>query len=165
MRLIHCNILKFQDKPILRTCQKSALQHSLFWRYANFSKLMRTVHISMTSTLQCEYCHVMTDQTKILCTRAYRSLGRPRPRKGQPIFFLRVEPEDKILDCVYVKLFKQVLFLRKIFRYQIVCLVYWSRNDPKVAYYSTAGEQDKCKMYKCTKIYVFLLLRPEFVFS
>ena len=24
LRLIHCNILKFQDKPILRTCQKSA---------------------------------------------------------------------------------------------------------------------------------------------
>ena len=38
LRLIHCNILKFQDKPALRTCQKSALHHSLFWRYANFSK-------------------------------------------------------------------------------------------------------------------------------
>ena len=43
MRLIHYNILKFQDKPILRICQKSALQRSLFWRYANFSKLMRTI--------------------------------------------------------------------------------------------------------------------------
>ena len=25
------------------------------WRYANFSKLMQTTHISMTSTFQCEY--------------------------------------------------------------------------------------------------------------
>ena len=58
--LIHCNTLKFQDKPILRTGQKSALQHSLFWRYANFSKLMRTIHISMTSTFQCEYCQRFT---------------------------------------------------------------------------------------------------------
>ena len=60
LRLIHCNTLKFQDKPILRTGQKSALQHSLFWRYANFSKLMRTVHISMTSIFQCEYCQCFT---------------------------------------------------------------------------------------------------------
>ena len=30
LRLIQRNILKFQDKPILRTCKKSALQHSLF---------------------------------------------------------------------------------------------------------------------------------------
>ena len=52
LRLIYCNTLKFQDKPILWTDQKSALQHSLFWRYANFSKLMRTIHISMTSTFQ-----------------------------------------------------------------------------------------------------------------
>ena len=37
LRLIHCIILKFQDKPILRTSQKSVLQHSLFWRYAIFS--------------------------------------------------------------------------------------------------------------------------------
>ena len=29
----------FQDKPIQRTGQKSALQHSLFWRYASFSKI------------------------------------------------------------------------------------------------------------------------------
>ena len=55
MRLIHCNILKFQDKPILRTCQKSALWHSLFWRYANFSKIMRTIHTSMTSTFLFEF--------------------------------------------------------------------------------------------------------------
>ena len=40
LTLIHCNTLKFQDKPILRIGQKSALQHSLFERYANFSKLM-----------------------------------------------------------------------------------------------------------------------------
>ena len=30
---------------ILRTGQKSALQHSLFWRYANFSKIMPTINI------------------------------------------------------------------------------------------------------------------------
>ena len=29
---------------------KICLQHSLFWRYAIFSKLMRTIHTSMTST-------------------------------------------------------------------------------------------------------------------
>ena len=50
LRLIHCNVLKFQDKPILQTCQNSALQHSLFWPYANFSKIMPTIHTSMTST-------------------------------------------------------------------------------------------------------------------
>ena len=27
-----------------------ALQHSLFWRYASFSKIMRTLDTSMTST-------------------------------------------------------------------------------------------------------------------
>ena len=46
--------LKFQDKPILRTAQKSALQQSLFCRSANFSKLMRTIHICMTGAFQCE---------------------------------------------------------------------------------------------------------------
>ena len=51
LRLIHCNTLKFQDKPILRTGQKSAL---------NFSKLMRTKHISMTSTFQDEYFQCFT---------------------------------------------------------------------------------------------------------
>ena len=64
-----------QDKPILRTGQKSALQHSLFWRYANFSKLMRTIHISMTSTLQCEYCQCFTfkrcNNFKLKCTGRY----------------------------------------------------------------------------------------------
>ena len=45
---------------ILRTEEKSALQHSLFWRYANFSKLMRTIHISMTTTFQCEDCQCFT---------------------------------------------------------------------------------------------------------
>ena len=44
------HLKKFQDKPILRICQKYALQHSLLWRYANFSKIMRTIHTSMTST-------------------------------------------------------------------------------------------------------------------
>ena len=37
-----CNTVKFQDESSLRTDQKSALQHSLFRRYANFSKLMLT---------------------------------------------------------------------------------------------------------------------------
>ena len=72
LTLIHCNTLKFQGKPILRTGQKSALQHSLFWRYANFSNLMRTIHISMTSTFQCEYCQCFTfkryDKLKLQCT-------------------------------------------------------------------------------------------------
>ena len=45
---------------ILRTEEKSALQHSLFWRYANFSKLMRTIQISMTTTFQCEDCQCFT---------------------------------------------------------------------------------------------------------
>ena len=35
----------------LRTDRKSALQYSLFWRYANFSKLMLTIHTSMAWTL------------------------------------------------------------------------------------------------------------------
>ena len=45
LTLIHCNTLKFQDEPRPRTDQKSALQHSLFGRYANFPWL---VHFSMT---------------------------------------------------------------------------------------------------------------------
>ena len=36
MRLIYCNTLKFQDESSLRTDHKSGLQHSLFWRYANY---------------------------------------------------------------------------------------------------------------------------------
>ena len=74
------NELKFQlqDKPILRTGQKSALQHSLFWRYANFSKLMRTIHISMTSTFQCEYCQCFTfkrcDKFKLNCCTSHGGL-------------------------------------------------------------------------------------------
>ena len=32
-------------------------QNSLFWRYANFSKLIPTIHTSMASTFQCEYWH------------------------------------------------------------------------------------------------------------
>ena len=45
---------------------------SLFWRYANFSKLMRTIHISLTSTFHCEYCQCFTlkrcDKSKLKCT-------------------------------------------------------------------------------------------------
>ena len=66
---------QFQDKPILRTGQKSALQHSLFWSYANFSKLMRTIHISMTSTFQSEYCQCFTfkrcDKFKLNCCTSH----------------------------------------------------------------------------------------------
>ena len=51
-RLIHCNTFKFQDEPNVQTGQKSALQHSLFWRYAYVSKLMPTIHTSMISTFQ-----------------------------------------------------------------------------------------------------------------
>ena len=58
--MIHCSTLKFRDKPILRTGTKFVLQHSLFWRYANFSKLMRTIHISMTTALQCKYWQCFT---------------------------------------------------------------------------------------------------------
>ena len=40
--------------------------------YANFSKLIRTIHISMTSTFQCEYCQCFTfkrcDKFKLKCT-------------------------------------------------------------------------------------------------
>ena len=55
-----------------KTNQKSALQHALFWRYANFSKLMRTIHISMNSTFQREYCQCFTfkrcHKFKLICT-------------------------------------------------------------------------------------------------
>ena len=43
--------LEISRRAILRTGQKSALQYSLFWRHAKFSKLMRTIHISMTSSV------------------------------------------------------------------------------------------------------------------
>ena len=72
LRLITSNTLTFQDKPILRTGQKSALQRSLFWRFANFSNFMRTIHISMTSAFQCECCQCFTfkrcDKFKLKCT-------------------------------------------------------------------------------------------------
>ena len=61
LRLIHCNALKFQDKPILRTGQKSSLQHSLFWRYANFSKVMRTIE-----------CFHMTSRRPYWCPKTMR---------------------------------------------------------------------------------------------
>ena len=56
LRLIYYNTLKFQDELSPKTGQNSALQSSLFWRYANFSKLIPTLHTSMASTFQCEYC-------------------------------------------------------------------------------------------------------------
>ena len=83
LRLIHCTTLKFHDKPTLRTGQKSALQHSPFWRYANFPKLMRTIYISMTGTFQCEYCQCLAfkrcDKFKLKCT----SHGVMNPLKSQ----------------------------------------------------------------------------------
>ena len=60
IRLIYCNTLKFQDKPSLRTGQKSALQHSLLRCCANSSKLMPTIHTFMASTFQGEYCQCFT---------------------------------------------------------------------------------------------------------
>ena len=52
--------------------QKFSLQPSLFRRCANFSKLMRTVLISMTSTFQCERCQCFPfkrgDKFKLKCT-------------------------------------------------------------------------------------------------
>ena len=60
------------EMKIKRTGQKSAVQHSLFWRYVNFSKLMRTTHLCMTSTFQWEYCQCFTfkrfDKFKLKCT-------------------------------------------------------------------------------------------------
>ena len=47
----------------LRTGQESAFQYSLFRPYANFSKLMPTIHTSMTRTFQCEYCQCSTFKT------------------------------------------------------------------------------------------------------
>ena len=41
------------------TRKKSALQHSLFWRYVNFSKIMRTIHTSMTSTFILNLSHLL----------------------------------------------------------------------------------------------------------
>ena len=50
--LQHIEIIRqtYPRGSILRTAQKSALQHSLFCHSANFSKLMRTIHISITDT-------------------------------------------------------------------------------------------------------------------
>ena len=73
LRLIHRNTLKFQDESSLWTDQKSALQHSLVWRYANFSKLMPTIHTSMANSFQYEHCQrfTFTIAIKVMlkCTR------------------------------------------------------------------------------------------------
>ena len=53
--LIHCNTSKFQGELSLPTGHKSALQHDcVFWRYANFYRLMRTRHTTMICTFQWE---------------------------------------------------------------------------------------------------------------
>ena len=64
----------------LQSCGKIALCRSrIILRYiihlpstSNFSKLMRIIHISMTSTFQCEYCRCFTfkrcDKLKLKCT-------------------------------------------------------------------------------------------------
>ena len=48
------------------------LRQTYLRRYANFSKLMRTIHTSMTSTFQCEYWQCLTfkrcDKFKVKCT-------------------------------------------------------------------------------------------------
>ena len=48
------------------------LRYNIHWRCANFFKIMRTIHISMTSTFQCEYCQCFTfkrcDKFKLKCT-------------------------------------------------------------------------------------------------
>ena len=41
------------------TRKKSALQHPLFWRYVNFSKIMRIIHTSMTSTFILNLSHLL----------------------------------------------------------------------------------------------------------
>ena len=73
-----------------RTGQKSAFQHSLFWRYAtDFSKLMPTTHTSMASTFQCEYCQCFTFKicnkihTKMYCENRFCLHKRENWRTGK----------------------------------------------------------------------------------
>ena len=76
---LYCNTLKFQDKPSLRTGQKSVLQHSLLLRYAYFSKLLPIIHNLMASTFQCEYCQCFRFK---ICNKIYTNVS---PHKGHYI--------------------------------------------------------------------------------
>ena len=67
--------LKISSKPILRTCQKSALQHLLFSRYANFFQIMRTIHTSMTSTFYFEFIASFECKTLTILTLKCTSHG------------------------------------------------------------------------------------------
>ena len=68
-----------------RTGQKSAFQHSLFWRYAtDFSKLMPTTHTSMASTFQCEYCQCFTFK---ICNKIHTKMYSPWVRVEYTSFF------------------------------------------------------------------------------
>ena len=67
--------LQISSKPILQTFQKSALQHSLFSRYANFSKIMRTIHTSMTSTFYSEFIASFECKTLTILTLKCTSHG------------------------------------------------------------------------------------------
>ena len=67
--------LKISSKPILRTRQKSALQHSLFSRYADFFKIMRTIHTSMTSTFYFEFIVSFERKTLTILTFKCTSQG------------------------------------------------------------------------------------------
>ena len=67
--------LKISSKPILRTCQKTALQHSLFSRYANLSKIMSTIHTSMTSTFYFEFIASFECKTLTILTLKFTSHG------------------------------------------------------------------------------------------
>ena len=68
-----------------RTGQKSAYQHSLFWRYAtDFSKLMPTTHTSMASTFQCEYCQCFTFK---ICNKIHTKMYSPWVRVEYTSFF------------------------------------------------------------------------------
>ena len=77
IKIVHRNTLKFQGKRSLWSGQKSVLQHSLFWRYANFSKLMRTgihswlVHFSLNFTALFE-CKTL----KIFALRLTKNIGK-----------------------------------------------------------------------------------------
>ena len=46
---------------ILWTCKESTLQHSLFWRYAKFSKIIRTIQVLYTSMTR-QYILVWIDR-------------------------------------------------------------------------------------------------------
>ena len=62
---IDFNTLKFQDKPILRRAVIESVKNPRYNIHCFdvmliFSKLMRTIHISMTSTFQCQYFQCFT---------------------------------------------------------------------------------------------------------